>query len=139
MIDFENQTDIEINIKELESIRNILTSKDIELILTFNDEIQELNKEHRNIDKATDVLSFPLEFDLPNMPLGSIVISYDFVKEKAAEYNHSFHDELKLLFIHGLLHLLGYDHEIDAGEHRLKEEEIIKQYNLPNSLIVRNS
>lgn len=139
MIDFENQTDIEINIKELESIKNILTSKDIELILTFNDEIQELNKEHRNIDKATDVLSFPLEFDLPNMPLGSIVISYDFVKEKAAEYNHSFHDELKLLFIHGLLHLLGYDHEIDAGEHRLKEEEIIKQYNLPNSLIVRNS
>jgi len=139
MIDFENQTDIEINIKELESIKNILTSKDIELILTFNNEIQELNKEHRNIDKATDVLSFPLEFDLPNMPLGSIVISYDFVKEKAAEYNHSFHDELKLLFIHGLLHLLGYDHEIDAGEHRLKEEEIIKQYNLPNSLIVRNS
>lgn len=139
MIDFENQTDIEINIKELESIKNILTSKDIELILTFNDEIQELNKEHRNINKATDVLSFPLEFDLPNMPLGSIVISYDFVKEKAAEYNHSFHDELKLLFIHGLLHLLGYDHEIDAGEHRLKEEEIIKQYNLPNSLIVRNS
>ncbi|MGB6328469.1 MAG: rRNA maturation RNase YbeY [Halarcobacter sp.] len=139
MIDFENQTDIEINIKELENIKNSLTSKDIELILTFNNEIQELNKEHRNIDKATDVLSFPLEFDLPNMPLGSIVISYDFVKEKAAEYNHSFHDELKLLFIHGLLHLLGYDHEIDAGEHRLKEEEIIKQYNLPNSLIVRNS
>jgi probable rRNA maturation factor len=44
-----------------------------------------------------------------------------------------------LLFIHGLLHLLGYDHEVDNGEHRQKEEELIKQFNLPSSLIVRNS
>ncbi len=87
----------------------------------------------------TDVLSFPLEFDMPNMPLGSIVISNEFVQEKAKEYNHSIQDEFTLLFIHGLLHLLGYDHEIDNGEHRLKEEELIKKYNLPNSLIVRNS
>lgn len=139
MIDFENQTGTKINISELETIADDLTSKDIELILTFNNQIQELNNEHRNIDKATDVLSFPLEFDIPNMPLGSIVISYDFVKLKAKEYKHSFEDELKLLFIHGLLHLLGFDHETDNGEHRQKEEELIKKYNLPNSLIVRNT
>lgn len=139
MIDLENQTDLEIDISSLETIANDLTSKDIELILTRNNEIQELNKEHRDIDKATDVLSFPLEFDMPNMPLGSVVISIDFVEEKAKEFNHSFEDELKLLFIHGLLHLLGFDHEVDTGEHRQKEEELIKKYNLPNSLIIRNS
>ena len=139
MIDFENQTEIDVDISILETILNELTQKDIELILVKNDEIQRLNKEHRNINKATDVLSFPLEFDFPNMPLGSIVISIDFVEDKAKEYNHSFLDELTLLFIHGLLHLLGFDHEVDKGEHRAKEEELIKKYNLPNSLIVRNS
>ncbi|ADG93770.1 protein of unknown function UPF0054 [Arcobacter nitrofigilis DSM 7299] len=139
MIDFDNQTKIDIDVSSLEIIKNELSSKDIELILVYNDEIQTLNKEHRNIDKATDVLSFPLEYDMPNMPLGSIVISVDFVEDKAKEYNHSFLDELTLLFIHGMLHLLGYDHEVDKGEHRKKEEELIKKYNLPNSLIVRNS
>jgi probable rRNA maturation factor len=139
MIDLDNQTDCEIDISSLETIINDLTNKDIELIIVTNDEIQELNKEHRNIDKATDVLSFPLEFEMPNMPLGSVVISIDFVKINSDEYNHSFEDEFKLLFIHGLLHLIGLDHEVDNGEHRQKEEELIKKYNLPNSLIVRNS
>ncbi|WP_375724155.1 rRNA maturation RNase YbeY [Arcobacter sp. KX21116] len=139
MIDFDNQTKIDIDISSLEIIKNELSPKDIELILVYNDEIQTLNKEHRNIDKATDVLSFPLDYDMPNMPLGSIVISVDFVEDKAKEYNHSFLDELTLLFIHGMLHLLGYDHEVDNGEHREKEEELIKKYNLPKSLIVRNS
>ena len=139
MIDIENNTSFEINTSVLEDITSSLTSKDIELLIVNNDEIQELNKEHRNIDKATDVLSFPLEFDMPNMPLGSIVISLDFVEEKSKEYGHTKEEEFSLLFIHGLLHLLGFDHEIDSGEHRTKEEELIKQFNLPNSLIVRNS
>jgi len=139
MIDIENNTSLKINTSLLEDITTSLTSKDIELIIANNDEIQELNKEHRNIDKATDVLSFPLEFDMPNMPLGSIVISSDYVEDKAKEYGHTAQEEFSLLFIHGLLHLLGFDHEIDSGEHRKKEEELIKQFNLPNSLIVRNS
>ena len=139
MIELENNTSFEVNLEILQTIANDLTSKDFELIITNNDEIQELNKEHRNIDKATDVLSFPMEFDFPNMPLGSIVISIDFVEEKAKEFNHSQENELTLLFIHGLLHLLGYDHEVDNGEHRSKEEELIKKYNLPDSLIIRNS
>lgn len=139
MIDIENNTSFDIDLTTIETISDSLTNKDIELIITHNDEIQELNNEHRNINKATDVLSFPLEFDMPNMPLGSIVISVDYVEDKAKEYGHSFNEEFSLLFIHGLLHLLGYDHEVDNGEHREKEEELINQFNLPKSLIVRNS
>lgn len=139
MIDIENNTSFDVPTSLIEDIASSLTQKDIELIIVHNDEIQKLNSEHRNIDKATDVLSFPLEFDMPNMPLGSIVISLDFVEEKAKEYKHTKQEEFCLLFIHGLLHILGYDHEVDNGEHRAKEEELIKQFNLPNSLIVRNS
>ena len=139
MIDLENNTQFEINISSLEKIAETLTKKDIELLVVRNDEIRILNKEHRKIDKATDVLSFPLDYDFVNMPLGSIVISTDFVEEKSKEYGHSFNEEFSLLFIHGILHLLGYDHEVDNGEHRAKEEELIKKFKLPDSLIVRNS
>lgn len=139
MIDLENQTMVEIDTTLLEQIQQTLTSKECELILTDNPTIQELNKTHRNIDKPTDVLSFPLEFDLPHMPLGSIVISVDYAQEKANEFNHTLEEEITLLFIHGLLHLLGFDHEVDQGEHRAKEEKLIKAFNLPNSLIVRNT
>ena len=139
MIDLENNTQFEIDISSLEKIAETLTKKDIELLVVKNDEIQVLNKEHRKIDKATDVLSFPLDYDFVNMPLGSIVISTDFVEEKSKEYGHSFNEEFSLLFIHGILHLLGYDHEVDDGEHRTKEEELIKKFKLPDSLIVRNS
>ena len=139
MIDLDNGTQFEIDILSLEKIAQTLTKKDIELLVVRNDEIRILNKEHRKIDKATDVLSFPLDYDFVNMPLGSIVISTDFVEEKAKEYGHTFNEEFSLLFIHGILHLLGYDHEVDDGEHRAKEEELIKKFNLPDSLIVRNS
>ena len=139
MIDLDNTTEFLIDTASLEKIAESLTKKDIELIVVKNDEIQELNKENRNIDKATDVLSFPMDFEMPNMPLGSIVISTDFVEEKAKEYGHTFNEEFSLLFIHGILHLLGYDHEVDNGEHRQKEEELIKEFNLPDSLIIRNS
>jgi len=136
MIDFENKTDLEFDVKNFCEIYNLLTNKDIEVILTTNEEIQKINKKYRNIDKPTDVLSFPLE-NLPNTPLGSIIISVDMAKEYAKLYKHSIEDEIKLLFLHGLLHLLGYDHEIDE-KMRQKEEEIIKKLNLPKSLIIRN-
>ncbi|MFA7092243.1 MAG: rRNA maturation RNase YbeY [Arcobacteraceae bacterium] len=139
MIDLENQTTVEIDTTLLEQIKQTLTQKECELIITDNPTIQELNKTYRNINKPTDVLSFPLEFDLPHMPLGSIVISVDYAQEKANEFQHTLHEELTLLFIHGLLHLLGFDHEKDKGEHRAKEEELIKAFNLPQSLIVRNT
>lgn len=136
---FENETDFEVDLVIAQEIsKEYNNSKEIELILTNNEEIQEINLTNRGIDKPTDVLSFPY-LEMPNTPLGSIIISADFVEEKSKQYNHSFQDEFNLLFIHGFLHLLEYDHEKDNGEHRQKEEEIIKKYNLPKSLIVRNS
>jgi len=137
MIDIDNQTSYEVKTKLLEQIAASLTDKEIELIVTDNETIAQINAEYRNIDKATDVLSFPYDADMPMAPLGSIVISYDFVKEKAVEFGHSEDDEFALLFIHGLLHILGYDHEVDSGEMRQKEEQIIQNFNLPKSLIVR--
>jgi len=137
MIDFDNQTDLDIKIEELEEIVNFITDKDFELIVVDNQTIKEINKEYRNIDKPTDVLSFPLDIVCDGMPMGSIIISSDKVKDGANEFNHSIEDEFKLLLIHGLLHLIGYDHEIDNGEMRQKEKEIIEKFNLPLSLIVR--
>ena len=137
MIELDNKTALTVNISLLQSISDTLTQKEIELIITSNNEIKRINAEHRKIDKATDVLSFPYE-DMPMSPLGSIVISEDFVKEKAVELKHTTSDELALLFIHGLLHLLGYDHEVDSGEMRAKEKSIIELFSLPKSLIVRN-
>ena len=136
MIDIDNKTSLEVNNTLLENIANDVTDKDIELIITTNDEIRQINKEYRNIDKPTDVLSFPYE-DMPMTPLGSIVISQDFVLQKAQELGHASEDECTLLFIHGLLHLLGYDHETDEGQMRQEEERLINELNLPKSLIVR--
>ena len=135
---FENNTKFEVDINFLDKIAKYISDKEIEFIFTNNSEIQEINLTTRGIDKPTDVLSFPYD-DMPNTPLGSIVISADFVEEQSKFYNHNFSDELALLFIHGLLHLVGYDHEVDNGEHRQKEEELIKKYDLPDSLIVRTN
>jgi probable rRNA maturation factor len=142
IIDLDNQTTIEVPIDILEQIAQSLTQKEIELIVTNNETIEELNKEYRGKNSATDVLSFPLEstfsnMDIPSMPLGCIVISSDFVREKSTLFKHTLEDELSLLFIHGLLHLLGFDHEVDSGEMRKKEKNIIETFNLPSSLIVR--
>ena len=136
MIDIDNQTAYAANEKLLETILQDLTQKDIELIVTSNEQIQKINKEYRDIDKPTDVLSFPYE-EMPMAPLGSIVISIDYVQNKAKEFGHSEDDEFTLLFIHGLLHLLGYDHECDNGEMREMEEKLIRKLQLPDSLIVR--
>ena len=133
---FENNTEYKIDLNLVEEIALSLSEKEIELIFTDNVEMQEINLNTRGMDKPTDVLSFPYD-EMPNAPLGSIVISSNFVEEKAKLYNHGFQDEFTLLFIHGILHLLGYDHEIDNGEHRDKEEELINKYNLPKSLIIR--
>ena len=133
---FENSADIKIELSLIEAIASSLTQKEIELIFTSNEEIREINLNTRGKDKATDVLSFPYD-EMPNVPLGSIVISSNFVEEKSKLYKHSFEDEFALLFIHGILHLLGYDHEKDNGEHRKKEEELINKFNLPKSLIIR--
>ena len=145
MLNIENLTTLTINQKLLEEISKSLStdapSREIDLTLCDNQTIQQYNQEYRGKDMPTDVLSFPIENDMImgsiEMPLGSIVISTDFVKAKATEFGHSNDDELSLLFIHGMLHLLGFDHETDNGEMRKKEEETIHTFHLPQSLIVR--
>ena len=142
MIDLNNQTTLDIPLSKLESIASSLSTQEIELLIVEDEEIRTLNREHRGKDSTTDVLSFPLDApflqaDNTAMPLGAIVIAASYVRDKAIEYGHSQDDELSLLFIHGLLHLLGFDHECDEGEMREKEASIIKQFHLPDSLIIR--
>jgi len=136
MIDIDNQTDINIPTSLLDTILQTLSSKDIDLLIVDDTIMKKINSEHRGVDSSTDVLSFPFE-DIPMAPLGSLVISADYVKRLASELGHSQDDEFCLLFIHGLLHLLGYDHETDSGEMRLKEKELIENFELPSSLIIR--
>lgn len=120
----------------LDDILKFLSDDDVELVFVDSTKMRRINKENRNLDKTTDVLSFPLELVYGSV-LGSIVINLDLVNEKASEFKHSIDDEISLLFTHGLLHILGFDHEIDNGEMRQKEAEIITHFNLPQSLIVR--
>lgn len=136
MIELDNRTERHYNFERLETIADSLSPLEIELIITDNDEIALINRDFRGIDKATDVLSFPSD-PFPGAPLGSIVISADKVDSVASELGHTSDDEIALLFIHGILHLLGYDHEIDNGEMRQKETELIERFALPKSLIVR--
>jgi probable rRNA maturation factor len=142
MIDLDNQTTLPVDIEALDKIAESLSSKEVELIITDDTTMRELNAEYRNKDSITDVLSFPMETPFTEqsvfgMPLGSIIIAESLVKEKAAVFGHTIQDELSLLFIHGMLHLLGFDHEIDDGEMRAREKELIEQFDLPKSLIVR--
>jgi len=142
MIDLENQTSLHINIETLEKIASSLTTSEIELIIVDDSTMKTLNSQHRGKAQSTDVLSFPLETPFTqqpifDMPLGSIVICEDYVHQKAKELKHSTEDETALLFIHGLLHLLGFNHEEDDGEMRKREKEIINTFDLPQSLIIR--
>ena len=125
MIFLDNNTDFILDTTKLQVIADARTHRDIELILCDDARIRELNQTHRHIDKATDVLSFPLEGDHDHLPLGTIIISLDHARTKAAELGHTTEEEIALLFIHGLLHLMGYDHETDAGEMRQLEQSIL--------------
>ncbi len=104
----------------------------ISLLFTGNNEIQVINREYRDKDQPTDVISFAYheteDFEIgPYDTLGDIVVSLERVVEQAKEYNHSEKRELYYVLTHGILHLLGYDHieEEDKIEMRAKEEEIL--------------
>ena len=126
---------------------------EISLLFVDNDEIREINNETRNIDKETDVLSFPMldypkdkvfkdvyknyEFDETYMDgeelvLGDIVLSLEKALEQSKEYNHSFKREASYLVVHSVLHLLGYDHmeEDEKKVMRKREEEILEKLNI---------
>lgn len=153
-----NQDDVEIT-DELIGILESLLEKaaemeqitDGEVALTFvnDEEIHELNKEYRGIDRPTDVLSFAMNesldeeldiiydlgenetVDIPEM-LGDIIISVPTAIAQSEEYGHSLHREIGFLFVHGFLHLLGYDHQDDASEAEMmgKQEAVLKEVGL---------
>lgn len=112
----------------------------VNVILTNPENIQRLNKQYRNIDKATDVLSFPMfeKEELVNFKsnvkevLGDIVISLEKVEEQAKEYGHSFERELAYMVVHGFYHIIGYDHieEEDKKVMRAKEEYVLEKLNI---------
>ena len=110
------------------------------ITLTNSKKIKELNKQFRNIDKETDVLSFPMfepneieEMKIQGYDgeeaLGDIVISINKVEEQAKEYGHSFERELSYMCVHSFYHLMGYDHmtEADKSVMRAKEDEILNK------------
>ncbi len=116
-------------------------SAEISVRFVDNAMIRELNREHRNIDSETDVLSFPLGengvYDINNdtgaYMLGDIVISVEKAMEQAEEYGHSLEREIAFLSVHSMLHLLGYDHVnggLEAARTREKEEEVLTQRGL---------
>lgn len=119
---------------------NMLDSKlYITITLTNNERIHEINKEFRNVDTKTDVLSFPMyekdeidkkiknrDFEFEDV-LGDIIISIPKIEEQAKEYQHSFERELSYMIVHGFYHLMGYDHiaEEDRKVMRKKEENVL--------------
>lgn len=124
---------------------------EISVVITNNEEIKKINKEYRNIDKATDVLSFPLiDYNEPSdfsdieddedmfnpdtgeLILGDIILSYEKASEQAVEYGHSLEREIGFLIIHSMLHLFGYDHMTEEEETIMfsKQREILKKVGL---------
>ena len=104
-----------------------IEANELSLIFASDEQMKEFNKKYRKIDRETDVLSFPLGEKDPegSINLGDIIISIDSASRQAQELGHSLEEELKILIIHGLLHLLNYDHQKDNGEMRRKEEELL--------------
>ena len=140
---------IEFALKEEE----VLIPSEISMIFVDNEEIKEINNKTRGIDRATDVLSFPMldyedkkvfkelykdkSFDVTFMDgeelvLGDIVLSLERALEQSKEYNHSFEREASYLVVHSVLHLLGYDHmeDLDKRVMRKREEEILSKLNI---------
>jgi probable rRNA maturation factor len=111
-----------------------LAEAELSILLTGDPEIHDLNLSYRGKDKPTDVLSFPqdAEDNVEGLPkiLGDVVISLDTTERQAAEKGHSFDRELTVLLIHGILHLIGYDHERgrkDAAVMRKMEATILRE------------
>ena len=131
---------------------NLQTQVEVSLLLVDNEEIQHLNRNYRGIDNATDVLSFPMldldpsdkedwleelegsvTADDQQVVLGDIVISVEKAEEQAKEYGHGVKRELGFLLIHGVLHLLGYDHEKGESEEQAMnaiQDEILEELSL---------
>lgn len=121
-------------IEEVLKVENFGENAEVSLSIVDKDTIHKLNKDYRNVDRETDVLSFPMDeeaFDNEGNPiflLGDIVICLDVARNQAAEFGHSLEREMMYLICHSTLHLLGYDHieEDDRMKMRAKEKEVMK-------------
>jgi len=111
----------------------------VNVLVTTSRELRILNSRFRGLDKATDVLSFPPLFGLVADFAGDVAISADIAAQNALRLGHSAAVEIKVLALHGVLHLAGYDHERDAGEMGRKEAHLRKKLGLPVALIARNA
>lgn len=140
-LDLEKNTEYENIIKkvieECFKVENLNNYLYVSVILTNPDNIKKVNKQYRNIDKETDVLSFPMfeKDEISNLcninheeVLGDIMISIERVKNQAVEYGHSFDRELSYMVVHGFYHLMGEDHieKEDKEIMREKEEKVLK-------------
>jgi probable rRNA maturation factor len=125
---------------------------EVNILLTGNAEVQRLNRQFRKQDKPTDVLSFPSAQE-PGMPTGTrqgtplrpqahggdIAISLQKARAQAAEVGHDLLTEVKVLILHGMLHLAGHDHETDRGEMRKLEQSLRAELHLPAGLLERTT
>lgn len=109
----------------------------VSVLLTTDSKIKTLNRDFRRKNKATDVLSFPASDISRGEVAGDLAISVDTARSQALEHGHSLATEIKVLVLHGLLHLAGYDHETDNGEMAQREQRLRAKLALPLGLIER--
>jgi probable rRNA maturation factor len=110
---------------------------EVDVLLADDRTLRRLNREFRGKDKATDVLSFPAAPELAGVHAGDLAVSLETAQRQAEEYGHSLRDEVRVLLLHGLLHLYGMDHEIDSGEMAARETELRSRLRLRSGLIAR--
>lgn len=110
---------------------------EIEVLLADDRTLRRLNRQFRAKNKPTDVLSFPAPAEFKGVYAGDLAISVETAARQAEEHGHSLRDELRILLLHGVLHLAGMDHETDQGEMAGREAELRKRLRLPAGLIGR--
>lgn len=110
---------------------------DVDVLLTSDAQLKRLNREFRGKNKPTDVLSFPAPEEIAKEHAGDLAISLETAARQAASFGHSLREEVRVLLLHGLLHLSGMDHEIDDGEMAAREAELRRELRLPATLIER--
>ena len=116
---------IEKSIVAVLKVENLDQNVEVSVSFVGDDEIRDLNRDYRGVDKSTDVLSFPMddEFIIDNRILGDVIINTRRVMEQAEELGHSNERELSYLTVHSILHLLGYDHMEDEDKKEMRERE----------------
>jgi len=127
------RTELRHFLKEL--TERVCTGRGVTCLITTDRELRELNLKFRKQDHATDVLSFPAQAG--ENSLGELAISFDRAAAQASEFGHTVEDELRILMLHGVLHLAGMDHETDSGAMERAEIRWRKRFGLPLGLIER--